>query len=228
MSYIGKNVAPQPQGTYSQSEIDTQMLTKSNSTDMTTALALKANLVSPTFTGTPTAPTASTGDSSTKIATTEFVKNEPMEYAQMPVGSVVQVVTREPFVADYLISTTTETHLVEYNTTINKKFSNSKIICFVNFSYHYNSDPDWWVLRARVNGTVVTSCINSWNNSFLTNNNSQYQYREPAHQMLFGYFWDTTNTSTADYTFFIQKSSTSTMQVWAPQVHMLTFMEIKQ
>jgi hypothetical protein len=28
MSYIGKNVAPQPQGTYSQSEIDTQMLTK--------------------------------------------------------------------------------------------------------------------------------------------------------------------------------------------------------
>jgi hypothetical protein len=29
MSYIGKNVAPQPQGTYSQSEIDTQMLTKS-------------------------------------------------------------------------------------------------------------------------------------------------------------------------------------------------------
>jgi hypothetical protein len=74
MSYIGKNVAPQPQGTYSQSEIDTQMLTKSNSTDMTTALALKANLVSPTFTGTPLAPTASTGDSSTKIATTEFVK----------------------------------------------------------------------------------------------------------------------------------------------------------
>ena len=28
MSYIGKDVAPQPQGTYSQSEIDTQMLTK--------------------------------------------------------------------------------------------------------------------------------------------------------------------------------------------------------
>jgi hypothetical protein len=45
MSYIGKNVAPQPQGTYSQSEIDTQMLTKSP-TD------------SPVFTGNLTAPSA--------------------------------------------------------------------------------------------------------------------------------------------------------------------------
>ena len=34
----------------------------------------KANLASPTFTGTPAAPTASTGDSSTQIATTAFVK----------------------------------------------------------------------------------------------------------------------------------------------------------
>lgn len=39
MSYIGKDVAPQQQGTYSQSEIDTQ-------------LEVKANLASPTFTGT--------------------------------------------------------------------------------------------------------------------------------------------------------------------------------
>jgi hypothetical protein len=46
--------------------------------------------------------------------------------------------------------------------------------------------------------------------------------------MLFGYFWDTTNTSTANYTFFIQKNSTSTMQVWGVPIHMLTFMEIKQ
>ena len=46
MSYIGKDVAPQPQGTYSQSEIDTQ-------------LEVKANLASPTFTGTVTATTFS-------------------------------------------------------------------------------------------------------------------------------------------------------------------------
>ena len=39
-----------------------------------TALAVKANLASPAFTGTPTAPTASTGNSSTQIATTAFVQ----------------------------------------------------------------------------------------------------------------------------------------------------------
>lgn len=39
----------------------------------TTALNLKANIASPTFTGTPTAPTAVAGISTTQIATTEFV-----------------------------------------------------------------------------------------------------------------------------------------------------------
>lgn len=38
------------------------------------ALALKANLASPTFTGTPKAPTADTGTNTTQIATTAFVK----------------------------------------------------------------------------------------------------------------------------------------------------------
>lgn len=41
--------------------------------DLAAALALKANLASPAFTGTPTAPTASPGDSSTTLATTEYV-----------------------------------------------------------------------------------------------------------------------------------------------------------
>lgn len=39
------------------------------------ALALKAPLASPVFTGTPTAPTAANGTSTTQIATTEFVQN---------------------------------------------------------------------------------------------------------------------------------------------------------
>jgi hypothetical protein len=38
-------------------------------------LALKAPLASPAFTGTPTAPTPATSDNSTKVATTEYVKN---------------------------------------------------------------------------------------------------------------------------------------------------------
>lgn len=43
-------------------------------TEVDTALADKADLASPNFTGTPTAPTAAEGDNTTAIATTAFVK----------------------------------------------------------------------------------------------------------------------------------------------------------
>jgi len=43
---------------------------------VTTADALKANIASPTFTGTPSAPTATSGTNTTQIATTEFVQSE--------------------------------------------------------------------------------------------------------------------------------------------------------
>ena len=46
------------------------------STATQTALNLKANLVSPTFTGVPAAPTASVGTNSTQVATTAFVNAE--------------------------------------------------------------------------------------------------------------------------------------------------------
>ncbi len=50
-----------------QSDVDT------NESDADTAIALKSNTASPTFTGTPAAPTASAGTNSTQIATTAFV-----------------------------------------------------------------------------------------------------------------------------------------------------------
>ena len=40
-----------------------------------TAVNSKANIQSPTFTGTPTAPTAASGSNTTQIATTAFVNN---------------------------------------------------------------------------------------------------------------------------------------------------------
>jgi hypothetical protein len=49
-------------------------IAESQVTNLTTDLGLKAPLASPEFTGTPTAPTASTGDDSTQIATTAFVQ----------------------------------------------------------------------------------------------------------------------------------------------------------
>ena len=46
------------------------------STAQQTALDLKADLASPTFTGNPTAPTPDTSDNDTTVATTAFVKNQ--------------------------------------------------------------------------------------------------------------------------------------------------------
>ena len=61
-------------------EIDTEF------NNIATAVATKADLVSPTFTGTPAAPTASAGDSSTQLATTAFVTAGLQ--ALYPVGSI--------------------------------------------------------------------------------------------------------------------------------------------
>jgi hypothetical protein len=52
-----------------------------------TALPLKADLESPAFTGTPTAPTATSGDNSTQIATTAYVQDAVTAFAA-PVLSV--------------------------------------------------------------------------------------------------------------------------------------------
>ena len=54
--------------------IDTSAFARKD--EMELALAEKAPLDSPAFTGTPTAPTPATTDSSTRIATTEFVKGQ--------------------------------------------------------------------------------------------------------------------------------------------------------
>lgn len=48
---------------------------------ITTALALKAPLASPTFTGTPAAPTAAAGNSTTQLATTAFVAANAVEFS---------------------------------------------------------------------------------------------------------------------------------------------------
>ena len=53
------------------------------STATNTALGLKANIASPTFTGTPAAPTAATGTNTTQIASTAFVTQE---IANIPSG----------------------------------------------------------------------------------------------------------------------------------------------
>jgi hypothetical protein len=61
-------------------EIDTEF------NNIAVAIATKADLASPGFSGSPTAPTQSTGDSSTKLATTAFV--QAALSAMYPVGSI--------------------------------------------------------------------------------------------------------------------------------------------
>ena len=56
------------------SAIQTQLNAKYSSASASTDLALKADLASPALTGTPTAPTATSGTNTTQIATTAFVK----------------------------------------------------------------------------------------------------------------------------------------------------------
>jgi hypothetical protein len=61
-------------------EIDTEF------NNIATAIATKADLASPSLTGSPTAPTQSSGDSSTKLATTAFV--QAALSVLYPVGSI--------------------------------------------------------------------------------------------------------------------------------------------
>jgi hypothetical protein len=58
--------------------------------NIATAVATKADLISPTFTGTPAAPTASAGDNSTQIATTAYADAAiaAAKQALYPVGSI--------------------------------------------------------------------------------------------------------------------------------------------
>lgn len=56
--------------------MSTPYLDKNGLTHLVEKIKLKANSASPALTGTPTAPTAPSGTSTTQIATTEFVMNE--------------------------------------------------------------------------------------------------------------------------------------------------------
>lgn len=56
----------------------------SDQEDLSNALSLKAPLLNPSFTGTPTAPTAVAGTNTTQIATTEFVKTAVSSIDTLP------------------------------------------------------------------------------------------------------------------------------------------------
>ena len=57
---------------------------QSQVTNLSTDLAAKADLASPTFTGTPAAPTAASGTNTTQVATTAYVQTELTAYDPLP------------------------------------------------------------------------------------------------------------------------------------------------
>jgi hypothetical protein len=68
---------------------NTSDINKIISTATQTALNLKSNLISPTFTGTPLAPTATPGTNTTQIATTEFVLANSNQYYTLSEGAEI-------------------------------------------------------------------------------------------------------------------------------------------
>ena len=73
---------------------------KADRVSVNTAFDLKAPIDSPTFTGTPTAPTPATSDNSTKIATTEYVNNK-IKTRRADLGDVSGVVYETPHSIKY-------------------------------------------------------------------------------------------------------------------------------
>ena len=70
-TYVDTSLNTKPNFTY----VDASLNTKPNFSQVDASLNLKAALVSPTFTGTPSAPTPSYDNSSNQIATTSFVQS---------------------------------------------------------------------------------------------------------------------------------------------------------
>lgn len=77
-------------------QIQVDALTVSTTNDLTTGLSSKAPINSPTFTGTPAAPTPNTSDNSTKLATTAFVKSREAYWD----GRQLHVSTLDPTSSD--------------------------------------------------------------------------------------------------------------------------------
>lgn len=99
-------------------EIDTEF------NSISSAIASKADLASPTFTGSPAAPTATTGSNTTQLANTAYVKQELASLGK----TIIQVVSAR---STNSTQTTGSSYIDTFNTlTITPTSTSSKIILF--------------------------------------------------------------------------------------------------
>ncbi|MGD9581275.1 MAG: hypothetical protein AB7V50_07870 [Vampirovibrionia bacterium] len=131
------------------------------------ALTLKADLDSPVLTGTPTAPTASTGTNTTQLATTEFVKSEidsvlavadVLTYkGTIGVGGTVTSLPTSDYKIGWTYKVITAGTYSSYACEIG-----DMITCIVDFNITPNNS-DWTVIQSNLDGAVIgpTSAINN-------------------------------------------------------------------
>lgn len=131
----------------------------------TTVIATYALLASPTFTGTPAAPTPSTGDNSTKIATTAFVK------------------------AQNYLTTSAVTSVSNSDTTLTISPTSGAVVASLNLG-HANSWTAAQTILETVNATSADGLVLS--NTTAAANNAQ-QWAPRVHWI--GQGWKTTATA---------------------------------
>ena len=123
---------------------NTSDLNKPVSTAQQTALNLKANLASPALTGTPTAPTAAVGTSTTQIATTAFVNAEIANLSGYGItdalstsgNEVLPLVNADVTSASLTTSTTTTNQVVDSFSSTTYRTAKYLIQATSGTSYH--------------------------------------------------------------------------------------------
>ena len=105
-------------------EIDTEF------NNIAVAVATKADINSPSFTGTPNAPTPTSGDNTTKLATTAFVKTALDNYDAALTVSASQIETNAVTTAKILDANVTSAKLVDTGVTAGSYGSSTSIPSF--------------------------------------------------------------------------------------------------
>lgn len=129
-----------------------------------TELDLKANLESPTFTGTPTAPTATTGDNSTQIATTAFVQ-DAMSSASLTIAEDNPALTQSGGVCTWTITNTlnnADVQCIVREKTSGEEVGVQKIYTASTITIKFNSSSNVSAAtyRAVIIGQKIASNIN--------------------------------------------------------------------
>lgn len=145
--------------------------------DLTDTFGAKANLASPTFTGTPTAPTAAAGTNTTQVATTAFVQ----------AASGLTLITTQSF-------STAST--VSVNNCFSATYDNYRLIVTIDTL----STAMYVMLRMRAAGSDNASSNYYFAGGAYANANSTIGDFKSASLVN---FWQISNTSTTDDNFFI-------------------------